>query len=41
MADPERVNQMRAASVARYEAEFTWDKICKEYEALLTRFLPA
>ncbi|WP_083844538.1 DUF1972 domain-containing protein [Hydrocarboniphaga effusa] len=41
VADPERVNQMRAASVARYEAEFTWDKICKEYEALLTRFLPA
>jgi glycosyltransferase involved in cell wall biosynthesis len=38
---PEKVDQMRAASTARYEAEFTWDKICREYEELLTRFLPA
>lgn len=41
VAAPEKVAQMRAASTVRYEAEFTWDKICREYEELLTRFLPA
>ncbi|MDZ4078365.1 DUF1972 domain-containing protein [Hydrocarboniphaga sp.] len=39
VATPERLSQMRIASIARYEAEFTWDKICREYEELLTRFL--
>ena len=32
---------MRGASRARFEAAFTWDRVLGNYEALLTRYVPA
>jgi glycosyltransferase involved in cell wall biosynthesis len=32
---------MRAASIARFESELTWDRILKQYETLLEGWLPA
>jgi glycosyltransferase involved in cell wall biosynthesis len=40
LAKPEQLQQMGVASVERYEQEFAWPKILKEYESLLLRFLP-
>jgi glycosyltransferase involved in cell wall biosynthesis len=34
------LTQMRAASVARFESAFRWAPILKQYEELLTRWLP-
>ncbi len=40
LASPTRLEQMRAASLRRYEAEFTWEHVAGQYEQLLLRFLP-
>lgn len=37
---PTRLEQMGAASLTRYETEFTWDHVAGQYEQLLLRFLP-
>jgi glycosyltransferase involved in cell wall biosynthesis len=40
LASPTRLEQMRAASLSRYESEFTWEHVAGQYEQLLLRFLP-
>jgi glycosyltransferase involved in cell wall biosynthesis len=40
LASPTRLEQMRAASLRRYESEFTWEHVAGQYEQLLLRFLP-
>ncbi len=40
LAHPETLQAMRAKSTARFQAEFTWDRILDQYEKLLSRFLP-
>ncbi len=40
LASPARLEQMRAASLRRYESEFTWEHVAGQYEQLLLRFLP-
>lgn len=40
LASPAELEQMRAASRRRHEAEFTWDHVAGQYEQLLLRFLP-
>ena len=40
LASPTRLEQMRAASLGRYESEFTWEHVAGQYEQLLLRFLP-
>jgi hypothetical protein len=40
LGNPTLLAQMRAASVARFESEFRWEPILKQYEELLTRWLP-
>jgi glycosyltransferase involved in cell wall biosynthesis len=40
LTSPERMKQMRAASLRRHDAEFTWEHVAGQYEQLLTRFLP-
>lgn len=37
---PQRLEQMKAASRARFNAEFTWEKILGDYERLLLEYLP-
>lgn len=39
LSDPAQVHTLRAASIARFEAAFTWPRILREYEALLTKML--
>jgi glycosyltransferase involved in cell wall biosynthesis len=39
--DDARLAEMRQASLARHEAEFTWTRVAGQYEQLLQRFLPA
>jgi len=39
--DPPLQAAMRAASIARFESEFTWDRVLKQYETLLETWLPA
>jgi glycosyltransferase involved in cell wall biosynthesis len=41
LAQPDKLHQMRQHSRARFEQQFTWDKILNEYEALMLRFLPS
>lgn len=41
LKSPQRRAELGAASLARFESEFTWDRVAGQYEALLTRFLPA
>jgi glycosyltransferase involved in cell wall biosynthesis len=41
LASPARLEQMRAASLSRYESEFTWEHVAGQYEQLLLRFLPS
>lgn len=41
LASPDRLAQMRAASLRRYEEEFTWEHVAGQYEQLLLRFLPS
>ena len=36
--DRDRLEQMRAASLARFEAAFTWPAVLADYERLLARF---
>ena len=38
--DPETLARMSASARSRHQAEFTWDVIAAQYEALLRRFLP-
>ncbi len=40
LASPDQLEQMRAASLLRHEAEFTWEHVAGQYEQLLLRFLP-
>jgi glycosyltransferase involved in cell wall biosynthesis len=40
LTSPTRLEQMSAASLRRYEAEFTWERVAGQYEQLLLRFLP-
>jgi glycosyltransferase involved in cell wall biosynthesis len=40
LASPTHLEQMRAASLRRYESEFTWEHVAGQYEQLLLRFLP-
>lgn len=40
LASPTRLGEMRAASLRRYESEFTWEHVAGQYEQLLLRFLP-
>lgn len=40
LASPTRLEEMRAASLRRYESEFTWEHVAGQYEQLLLRFLP-
>jgi hypothetical protein len=40
MERPQQLPQMGLASMQRYEQEFGWPKILKEYEGVLRRFLP-
>jgi glycosyltransferase involved in cell wall biosynthesis len=40
LAFPDRLDQMRAASLRRHDAEFTWEHVAGQYEQLLLRFLP-
>ena len=40
LTSPTRLEQMGAASLSRYEAEFTWEHVAGQYEQLLLRFLP-
>jgi glycosyltransferase involved in cell wall biosynthesis len=40
LTSPERLEQMRAASLLRHKAEFTWEHVAGQYEQLLLRFLP-
>jgi glycosyltransferase involved in cell wall biosynthesis len=40
LTHPEHLQDMRAKSSARFQSEFTWDRILDQYERLLTRFLP-
>jgi glycosyltransferase involved in cell wall biosynthesis len=40
LASPTRLEQMRSASLSRYESEFTWERVAGQYEQLLLRFLP-
>lgn len=40
LTSPIRLEQMSAASLSRYEAEFTWEHVAGQYEQLLLRFLP-
>lgn len=40
LASPDRLAQMRAASLRRYDEEFTWEHVAGQYEQLLLRFLP-
>jgi glycosyltransferase involved in cell wall biosynthesis len=39
LSSPARLEQMRAASRDRYEAEFTWERVAGQYERLLLRYL--
>ena len=39
LAAPDRLQRMRDASVERFEAQFTWPKILREYEELLLGML--
>lgn len=41
LAEPEKLRGMRQQSRARFEQQFTWDKILNEYEELMLRFLPS
>ena len=40
LASPTRLEEMHAASLRRYESEFTWEHVAGQYEQLLLRFLP-
>jgi glycosyltransferase involved in cell wall biosynthesis len=40
LTSPTLLEQMSAASLSRYEAEFTWEHVAGQYEQLLLRFLP-
>jgi glycosyltransferase involved in cell wall biosynthesis len=40
LTSPAQMEQMRAASRGRHEAEFTWEHVAGQYEQLLLRFLP-
>ncbi|HEX4130063.1 MAG TPA: DUF1972 domain-containing protein [Pirellulales bacterium] len=40
LSSPEKLEQMRAASTARFYEEFTWDHVAGQYEQLLMRYLP-
>ncbi|SEF72687.1 Glycosyltransferase involved in cell wall bisynthesis [Bryocella elongata] len=39
LADQELRSRLGAASLARFEAEFTWERVAGQYEALLSRYL--
>jgi len=41
LASPAQLEQMHAASLRRYEEEFTWEHVAGQYEQLLLRFLPS
>jgi glycosyltransferase involved in cell wall biosynthesis len=41
LVSPTRLEQMHAASLRRYEEEFTWEHVAGQYEELLLRFLPS
>jgi glycosyltransferase involved in cell wall biosynthesis len=41
LASPAQLEQMHAASLGRYEEEFTWEHVAGQYEQLLLRFLPS
>jgi glycosyltransferase involved in cell wall biosynthesis len=41
LASPAQLEQMHAASLQRYEEEFTWEHVAGQYEQLLLRFLPS
>lgn len=40
LAQPDKLTQMRAASLSRFESGFTWAQILSAYEGLLTQWLP-
>jgi glycosyltransferase involved in cell wall biosynthesis len=40
LVSPQRMAQMRAASLRRHEQEFTWEHVAGQYEQLLLRYLP-
>lgn len=40
LTSPTRLEQIGAAGLSRYEAEFTWEHVAGQYEQLLLRFLP-
>ena len=40
LSSPERQAELRQASAARFQQEFTWDHVAGQYEALLLNFLP-
>lgn len=39
LADPSKLERLRQQALIRFEAEFTWPHVLKQYEELLTRFL--
>lgn len=41
LADPQGIDAMKKGSFSRYQAEFTWHKILKDYEDLMLSFLPS
>ncbi|MNF47341.1 hypothetical protein D3C84_285330 [compost metagenome] len=41
LTDDATVEQMKAASRARFHERFTWDQVLREYEELLTHWYPA
>jgi glycosyltransferase involved in cell wall biosynthesis len=41
LASRTQLEQMHAASLQRYEEEFTWEHVAGQYEQLLLRFLPS
>ncbi len=41
LADDTAVQQMKAASLARFHERFTWPQVLREYEELLTRWYPS
>jgi glycosyltransferase involved in cell wall biosynthesis len=39
LEDTQQAQAMKSAAIARYESEFTWDRVAGQYEELLTRYL--
>ena len=39
LSDDENLNDMSIGSVRRFKCDFTWEKICDEYEKLLMKFI--